>query len=198
MRLHRPMAVAMAAGMLLSPSGAILAGDDRATVEVPQGAFRSIQPAEAKELFNRIARLEGRWRGKSTKGWTDEVKVNAIAGRSAVVFDSFDAHQDERMLTLFTMDGDELVLTHFCAAGNQPRLRAEQVSIDGTTVWFRFVEGGNMASRDLGHMDALRLSFRPDGGFTEQWTWYQKGSERWMEEITHQPITDSSVGAAKL
>jgi hypothetical protein len=78
--------------------------------------------------------------GKSTKGWTDRIEFNLLVGGSAVEERSFDAHPGETMLTIFHMDGDRLMLTHYCMAKNQPRLLATTISPDGKTIEFTFLD----------------------------------------------------------
>ena len=86
------------------------------------------------------------------------------------------------------MDGDRLLLTHYCVAKNQPRLMATEFSANGDTVTFTFLDGTGMKSRDVGHMDKVRMVFLDDDHFTSQWTWYQTGKEDWMEEILNERV----------
>lgn len=146
-------------------------------------ALGGAEGSPARAAYERIRGLEGAWVGESTKGWTEEVTFRAIAGGSAVVETSFDAHPGETMLTLFAMDGDRLRLTHYCMAKNQPRLEATAFDEGGRVVTFTFVDGGNLPSRDRGHMDKAVLRFEDDDHVLARWTWYQDGQERWLEEI---------------
>jgi hypothetical protein len=95
-------------------------------------------PELSKQAYERIKFVTGKWMGKSTKGWTDRIEFNLLAGGSAVEERSFDAHAGETMLTIFHMDGDRLMLTHYCVAKNQPRLLATTISPDGKTIEFTF------------------------------------------------------------
>ena len=138
----------------------------------------------AARAFERIKALEGEWRGRRSKGWEDRASYQTIAAGSCVVGRSdFDAHPGETMLTIFHMDGDDLVLTHYCVAKNQPRLRATEISPDLKTIVFTFRDATNLASRDKGHMDKAVFRFVDADHFTSQWTWYQDGQERWLETI---------------
>ncbi len=87
------------------------------------------------------------------------------------------------MMTMYHLDGERLMLTHYCVAKNQPRLVATSFGDGGKTVTFSFIDGGNLPSRDRGHMDKAVFRFIDDNHTTSQWTWYQDGRERWMEEI---------------
>jgi hypothetical protein len=144
-------------------------------------------PSEAatapRAAFERFQGLAGTWKGESTRGWKEDVSFRTIAGGSAVVETSFDAHPSETMLTLFAMDGERLRLTHYCVAKNQPRLEATSFADGGKTVTFTFVDGGNLPSRNRGHMDAAVFHFEDADHLTTRWTWYQDGKEQWLEEI---------------
>ena len=70
---------------------------------------------------------QGTWEGRSTKGWKESVSFKTIAGGSAVVETSFDAHPNETMLTVFHLDGEDLTLTQEFAHRQQLRRgRAER------------------------------------------------------------------------
>ena len=141
-------------------------------------------PTPARAAFERFKRLAGDWRGRSTKGWEETVSFKTIAGGSVVVETSFDAHPNETMMTMFHMDGDRLMLTHYCVARNQPRLVATSFDADGKTVTFTFLDGANLPTRDRGHMDKAVFRFLDADRVVTRWTWYQDGKESWMEEIT--------------
>jgi hypothetical protein len=93
------------------------AADEQEAAPAPAPAT---QPAHADtpawRAFERFKKLDGqRWEGKSTKGWTEQLTYSLIAGGSVVMEQSAMAH-DTAMVTMYSMDGDELVLTHYCAA----------------------------------------------------------------------------------
>lgn len=150
---------------------------------VNAGSKSASTPALAHAGFERFKKLEGQWLGRSTKGWEEIVNFKTIAKSSVVVENSFDAHPNETMMTMFYLDGDRLMLTHYCVARNQPRLEATSFEDDGRTITFTFHDATNLPSRDKGHMDKAVFRFADDDHFSSQWTWYQDGKENWMEEI---------------
>jgi hypothetical protein len=91
---------------------------------------------------------------------------------------------EKEMINLYTAAGDKILLTHYCMLGQQPRMK--QVAgpeADDKTMKFEFVDGGNIASRDEGHMDAVAL--RIDGDtLTETWTFFADGKP--MKDETFQ------------
>jgi hypothetical protein len=138
---------------------------------------------DARSAFERFKGLEGSWEGKSTKGWSERVTFQTIAAGSCVLESSFDAHPNEKMLTMFYVDGSRLMLTHFCVAKNQPRLVATAFEGDGAMITFTFLDATGLPSRDSGHMDKLVFRFVDPDHATSRWTWYQDGKEKWLEEI---------------
>ena len=153
-------------------------------------AFGAITGAEARDVFERFKSHAGAWKGKSTKGWEDTISVRVIAGNSVVMVTSFDAHPGETMATMISLDGDRLLLTHYCVAKNQPRLIATAFDATTNTVTFEYVDATGIRSRDEGHMDKMVLQFLGPDRYRSRWTWYSKGSERWMEEIDYTRVTE--------
>jgi hypothetical protein len=152
-------------------------------------------PELSKQAYERIKFLTGKWMGKSTKGWTDRIEFNLLAGGSAVEERSFDAHPGETMLTIFHMDGDRLMLTHYCVAKNQPRLLATIISPDGKTIEFTFLDATNLPSRNKGHMDKAVYHFVDNNHFTTRCTWYEDDNEKWMEEIQMERISSAKAAS---
>ena len=98
-------------------------------MSLPSLQPQTIKADRAKAAFDRLKQLEGEWRGKSTKGWTEKVEYSVIAGGSVLMERSFGAHPNEWMATMIHLDRDRLLLTHYCIAKNQPRLVATDIEI---------------------------------------------------------------------
>ena len=97
--------------------------------------------------------LSGTWIGVAHQGGEDR-KIPAravfrvVSAGSAVLLttDPGTAHE---MVTLFHRDDGALVATHYCAAQNQPRFRAQPVT-DPRRLVFEFVDGTNQAPTPAG------------------------------------------------
>jgi len=84
------------------------------------------------------------------------------------------AQGKDDMITMFHLDGNRLLMTHYCGAGNQPRMKA--VASDAKSVSFEFVDGTNIAPRD-GHMQHVTFT-QPDADHhTEDWVFLDHGKE---------------------
>src|SRR4051812_43647541 len=124
---------------------------------------------ESRRAFQRLLALEGDWEGKSTEGWVDRMSFQKIARGSVLLeLSAFEVHPGETMATAHHLDGDRLVLTHYCVAGNQPRLVLSSTREDGSELHFTFLDGTNMTSRDKAHMDQAVIRFVDADHFTSR------------------------------
>jgi len=129
--------------------------------------------SDGQKSFQRLAALEGNWTGKGSEGQTLEVSFRMTAGGSALMSE-IHAPGRENMITMFHMDGDRLMVTHYCGAGNQPRMKV--ISSDAKSVSFEFFDGTNIKPGD-GHMQRLTLT-QPDANHhTEEWVFLDHGTE---------------------
>ncbi len=67
-------------------------------------------------------------------------------------------------------------MTHYCSEGNQPRMRAEAASGDGS-IAFHFVDVTNLSGRETEHMRELVVKFQDADHFTQEWTHRKAGKE---------------------
>jgi hypothetical protein len=87
-------------------------------------------------------------------------------------------HGPENMITMFHMDGDRLLMTHYCGAGNQPRMKV--ISSDAKSVSFEFFDGTNIGP-GAGHMQHATFSQPDSDHHTEEWVFLDHGKE--MKEL---------------
>jgi catechol 2,3-dioxygenase-like lactoylglutathione lyase family enzyme len=171
----------------------------RVALTVPSSLrIELIERSPAQLAFERLCALAGSWEGRSSAGWTARSEIEVIARGSAVLErTNFEAHPGETMLTFFHRDGEALVLTHYCVAGNQPRLVASE--IDGGRFHFTFRDATNLATRDVGHMDEAFFDLGDGETFSSKWSFSQGGKTSWMEEIEYRRVgagTASAGGSA--
>jgi hypothetical protein len=77
--------------------------------------------------------------------------------------------ENPTMTTMYHTDKDALMLTHYCALGNQPRMRAAMPKGDAKTLAFNFVDATNLATRTDAHMHDMSFSFQNHDLFTQEW-----------------------------
>lgn len=89
------------------------------------------------------------------------------AGGTAVVETVFPGSPHE-MVTVYHLDGSDLVLTHYCMEGNQPRLRAKKTG--GARLDFVYDGGTNIDPAKTKHMNAAWVEFVGADEIRNQWT----------------------------
>ena len=112
-----------------------------------------------------------------------QVDYELVAGGSVLV--SRDRIPGEpEMLTVYHLDGDHLVLTHYCSAGNQPHMQADPFDPTSKELRFAFVSASNLAHANAGHMHRAVFKFNGPDDVTEEWTWYENGKTGFSEPLT--------------
>lgn len=129
----------------------------------------------AKQAFERLKSLSGTWEGKAGHG-ADAVRTKVtykVTGMgSAVVETQFPGTANE-MVTVYHLDGEKLLLTHYCAAQNQPKMRYAPGK-EGSVLKFDFVSGSNMKPTDA-HMHNLTLRLLDKDHIVSEWAFYANG-----------------------
>jgi hypothetical protein len=136
------------------------------------------KPAVKNAALQPFKQLAGEWTGKGSHGGqTHDVRVvyNVTSAGSAVV-ETIDPGGDHEMITVIHPDGDELALTHYCAIGNQPHMKAKPRSGDNK-VAFEFVKASNMKSDKDMHMHSVTFTFVDKDTLRTEWTNYDGGKE---------------------
>jgi len=129
--------------------------------------------SDAHKSFQQLAGLGGNWAGKGSEGQPVEVSFRMTAGGSALMSE-IHGKGPENMITMFHLDGDRLLMTHYCGAGNQPRMKV--IASDAKSVSFEFVDGTNIKPGD-GHMQRVKFT-QPDANHhTEEWVFLDHGTE---------------------
>ena len=131
--------------------------------------------SDAQKSFDQLKSLTGSWEGKNAMGETVQVSYRVTAGGSALMSEIMGHGED--MISMFHFDGaNRLLLTHYCAVGNQPRMQAI-ASPDGKTITFNFLDATNLDNPQSGHMDHVVIAMLDPNHHTEEWNFVDHGKE---------------------
>jgi hypothetical protein len=130
--------------------------------------------SDAKKSFDALKTLQGSWTGKTSGGMPVSVSFRMTAGDTTLMSE---IHMGEEMMSMIHMDGDRLLLTHYCGAGNQPRMQAS-LSPDQKTVVFDFVDATNLDSPKAGHMHRAVFTILASDHHTEEWDFIEDGKDQ--------------------
>ncbi len=150
-------------------------GLSRSQAQKPDG-----QKPQAQEAFARLKTLAGTWKGQAAMGpgmnAPVRVSLRVTSGGAAILHEMVPegrsddpSNGDDDPVTMIYMDGDRLMLTHYCDSGkNRPRMTGK-LSADGKAVEFDFldVSGGTR----YGHMHNAVFTIIDADHHTEDWTY---------------------------
>ncbi len=144
---------------------------------VADGRDAGHKPAEKHAGLERFKQLAGEWVGKGGGGGDGEhpiVVKYAVTSAGSAVVETIGPGSDHEMVTVIHQDGKDLALTHYCAAGNQPHMKADGKG-EGNKFEFKFIGGSNMKSDKDGHMHSVTYTFVDPDTLRSDWTFYQDG-----------------------
>ena len=99
---------------------------------------------------------------------------------------------ESEMVTIYHPDGDHLMMTHYCSAHNQPRMRSQTVAGGSKIITFDLVDVTNLSAPDAGHMKKLVVTFVDKDHFTQEWTWSRKGKRKTLSSSDLRETSDRS------
>jgi hypothetical protein len=143
---------------------------------------RVVPPASAQQKaasFDQVATLAGDWRVADDNGVVIEgenaatTRFEVSSGGKVIREIMFVGHPHE-MTNVYHLDGEELVVTHYCAVGNQPRMRGSSVT-PGRIV-FTLDNVTNFTAKDQVVMGGLVLEIPDANTVREVWTHFQNGT----------------------
>lgn len=129
--------------------------------------------------FEQIKKLEGTWEGMD-QDHPAKVTYRVSSGGS-IVLESMSMANHAEMITVYHPDGDDLVLTHYCMLGNQPRMKAEKGQKPGA-LRFTFDGGANIKPSDK-HMHSLTVTFVDADHLKQEWALFEGGKEQMVVTI---------------
>jgi len=153
------------------------------------GAQAGPSTGDARKSFEQLKSLAGTWEAHVTltppqpqmeNGLPTEVSLRVTSRGNALVHEMKesgapdDPAKYDHPVTMIYLDSDRLLLTHYCDAGNRPRM-VGKVSADGKTVEFDFLDvaGGTQ----YGHMHHAVFTTIDANHHTEDWTYMTPGDK---------------------
>ena len=173
--MHAPR-LAPRAPRALALSACLLLGSACASINGPRAGRMFLPPTnpDAEAQFERILGLEGDWAwapelGPELEGTVVTYRVTAAG--SAVVETMFPGDPFE-MVSVYHLDGSQLVMTHYGSAGNQPTMHAQPGSDDGP-IHFDYIGATNLASVNTGHMHRMSYLAIDQDELLTSWTFFE-------------------------
>lgn len=175
-------------------------------VAFAQSAATAAAPSAAQKSFDVMKTLAGSWEGSVTidppqpemsDGKPLHVSLRTTSRGNAMVHEmqeagtQLDPTRYDHPVTMIYVENDRLLLTHYCDAGNRPRM-VSKVSPDGKKVEFEFLDlsGGN----NYGHMYHAVFTTIDANHHLEDWTYMMPGDKPLHAHFDLQRTKDGSAG----
>jgi hypothetical protein len=142
-------------GVLLIALQAAAFGDDKKAGKLP--------PAPTNAGLEKMKKLAGTWvaAGKDGKPTDQVVSIIKVTAGGSAVHETLFPGQPHEMISVYTAEGQDLVMTHYCVLGNQPRMKADPKS-PANKICFRFAGGTNLDPKKDKHMHEATLTLVDD------------------------------------
>ncbi|PYX56597.1 MAG: hypothetical protein DMG73_15070 [Acidobacteria bacterium] len=151
-------------------------------------AKKPVAQSDAQKSFDKLKTLAGSWEGHGTTT-PPSPEMPDFMQVSLRVTSTGNALLHEMKGKGKPVDGDRLLLTHYCDAGNRPRMAA-RVSPDGKTVEFDFVDVAG--STQYGHMHHALFTIIDANHHIEDWTYIMPGDKPMQAHMDLQRIKTGS------
>jgi hypothetical protein len=150
----------------------------------------AIGPARAggngSAAFERLKSLAGHWETETSNRDKATLDLELTSGGTAIIERSHVTEEGKsvEMITLYYLDGEQLKMTHYCMAGNQPTMRGAYAP-DAKTLTFEFEGATNLKSPNDGHMHHAVYTFIDNDHFKTTWTFRKDQKDAFTEDVTY-------------
>ena len=130
---------------------------------------------DAKAAFARLKTLEGEWKVTGDGSHHDAKIIYKVTGAGSALMETQFPGTAHEMISMYHLDGDDLKMTHYCAAGNQPRLKLDREGSKPDAYSFVFDGGSNLDPAKDMHIHSLRITFLEGGKVETDWGCFMDG-----------------------
>jgi hypothetical protein len=124
--------------------------------------------------LEKLKKLSGEWVAIDDKGKEQLVSVFKVTSAGSAVHETIFPGSPMEMVSVYHMDGKDLILTHYCALGNQPRMKLDPKAKDNE-LKFVFAGGTNLDPAKDMHMHEGSITIVDDDHIEWKWSAYDQG-----------------------
>ena len=125
-----------------------------------------------------LKKLVGTWQGNAKMGDKEmpvTITYQTTAGGTAVVEHLFPGTPHE-MMSVYTVEGDAVAMTHYCALGNHPKMTLKKS--DAHSLSFEMAGSDGLRAAGEMHMHAMSVSWIDGDHIRETWTSFDGGKPK--------------------
>src|SRR5437667_12378406 len=128
---------------------------------------------KSEEAFDRLASLQGEWQGIADG--VNTTLIYTLTANGSTLMEQCRPEKGHEMITMFTIDGDHLIATHYCSAKNQPQMETPAISDVRKSLEFSLVRVTGLKSPDDFHNTGLTVIQEDNEHLTQEWSYQHKG-----------------------
>jgi hypothetical protein len=138
-------------------------------------ATATLGQSDDKKSFDQLKTLAGSWDGPvktipphpDMEGQPTHVTLRVTSMGNVLMHEATSKARPDDPITMLYLDDGRLTLTHYCDAGNRPRMTGK-MSPDGKSVEFEFLDVAG--DTHYGHMHHAKFTFVDADHHVEDWT----------------------------
>ena len=138
--------------------------------------------SDAQKAFEKLKTLAGSWQG-SVMGMPVQATIRVTSRGNAILHEATSSAMPDNPITMIYVDGDRLLLTHYCDSGNRPRMEGK-LSTDGNSVEFNLVDITGNTQR--GFMNRIVFTFVDANHHNGESTWMLPGNKPMTVQMVFQ------------
>src|SRR5204863_8731205 len=128
---------------------------------------------KSEQAFDRLTSLQGEWTGQIDG--VNTTLIYTLTANGSALMEQCRPEKGPEMITMFTVDGDHLIATHYCSARNQPRMATAAISDAQKPLAFSLVRVTGLKSPDDFHNTGLTVIQEDNDHLTQEWSYQHKG-----------------------
>jgi len=127
---------------------------------------------KSEQAFDRLASLQGEWQGQIDG--INTTLIYTLTANGSALMEQCRSEKGPEMITMFTIDGDHLLATHYCSAKNQPQMATPPIADVQKPLAFSLVRVSGLKSPDDFHNTALTVIQKDNDHLTQEWSYEHK------------------------
>jgi len=128
---------------------------------------------KSEEAFDRLAALQGEWQGIADG--LNTTLIYTLTANGSALMEQCRPEKGHEMITMFTVDGDHLIATHYCSAKNQPQMATPAITDAQKPLAFSLVRVTGLKSPGDFHNTGLTVIQEDNDHLTQEWLYEAKG-----------------------
>jgi hypothetical protein len=133
---------------------------------------------DGKGALQRLKALAGEWQGHmTTEDGPPMIVRYEVGSGGTIVKETLFPGSDHEMLSVYHLVGGELVMTHYCAMGNQPKMKLNRAASNAGELVFDFDGGTNFDPAKDTHIHSGRISLADPNRVVAEWAHFTGGKQ---------------------